>query len=97
MKHTQDGAPGTPGARVRVALPWLLLASGAAVLAVHVRTYAFVTDDAYISFRYARNWAQGAGLVFNPGDAPVEGVLEDPQTPVKPFFGDLNLKIHDSP
>lgn len=29
-------------------------------------------DDAYISFRDARNWATGQGIVFNPGDR-VEG------------------------
>ena len=29
-------------------------------------------DDAYISFRYARNAALGHGLVYNPGE-PVEG------------------------
>lgn len=29
-------------------------------------------EDAYISFRYARNWAQGMELVFNPGQR-VEG------------------------
>jgi arabinofuranosyltransferase len=28
----------------------------------------FVQDDAYISFRYARNLAEGHGLVFQPGD-----------------------------
>jgi hypothetical protein len=34
----------------------------------------FVGDDAFISFRYARNWAQGQGLRYNPGvDPPVEG------------------------
>ena len=33
-----------------------------------------VVEDAYISFRYARNLSEGRGLVFNPGDpAPVEG------------------------
>lgn len=32
----------------------------------------FVIDDAYISFRYAENFAQGHGLVFNPGER-VEG------------------------
>lgn len=31
-----------------------------------------VTDDAYISFQYAKNLAQGNGLVFNPGER-VEG------------------------
>ena len=32
----------------------------------------FVQDDAFISFRYARNLAEGRGLVFNPGER-VEG------------------------
>lgn len=32
----------------------------------------YCVDDAYISFRYARNLANGAGLVFNPGEY-VEG------------------------
>jgi hypothetical protein len=30
-------------------------------------------DDAMISMRYARNLAEGHGLVWNPGQAPVEG------------------------
>jgi hypothetical protein len=30
-------------------------------------------DDAFITFRYAENFANGLGLVFNPGDKPVEG------------------------
>ncbi|NOT29205.1 MAG: hypothetical protein HOP15_02020, partial [Planctomycetes bacterium] len=39
-----------------------------------VRRSWFLPDDAFISFRYARNWAAGQGLCFNPGDAaPVEG------------------------
>src|SRR5690242_4850816 len=33
---------------------------------------AFTIDDAYISFRYARNLARGLGLVYNPGER-VEG------------------------
>lgn len=33
----------------------------------------FTTDDAYISLRYARNLAEGAGLVWNPADGPLEG------------------------
>ena len=32
----------------------------------------WVSDDAFISFRYARNFAEGYGLVFNPGER-VEG------------------------
>jgi arabinofuranosyltransferase len=35
--------------------------------------HAWGTDDAYISYRYARNLAAGEGLVFNPG-APGERV-----------------------
>jgi hypothetical protein len=49
----------------------LLLTLG--LLLLHAGSALFVCDDAYISFRYARNLASGAGLVFNPGDAPVEG------------------------
>ncbi|HPQ40707.1 MAG TPA: hypothetical protein PLV45_10070 [bacterium] len=33
----------------------------------------YSTDDAYISYRYAQNLADGNGLVFNPQQAPVEG------------------------
>jgi arabinofuranosyltransferase len=34
----------------------------------------FLCDDAFISFRYGRNWALGHGLRYNLGDhAPVEG------------------------
>ena len=32
----------------------------------------FLTDDAFISFRYVRNLLEGHGLVFNPGER-VEG------------------------
>jgi len=35
--------------------------------------YYCLFDDAMISMRYAANWAAGAGLVWNPGEAPVEG------------------------
>lgn len=42
-----------------------------------VQRFAFVCDDAYISYRYARNLARGKGLVYNPGvDPPVEGYSE---------------------
>jgi hypothetical protein len=42
-----------------------------------VARFDFVCDDAYISFRYARNLTRGEGLVFNPGvEPPVEGYSE---------------------
>lgn len=36
-------------------------------------TYYTLFDDAMISMRYARNFAEGAGLVWNPGGPAVEG------------------------
>lgn len=44
-----------------------------AALLLHAREYQFATDDSYISYRYARNLAEGHGLVFNPGFERVEG------------------------
>jgi arabinofuranosyltransferase len=44
-----------------------------ALLLAHAGLYRFLTDDSYISFRYARNLANGHGLVFNPGYERVEG------------------------
>lgn len=55
----------------RATLVAALLTLGA--LLIHAREYQFLTDDAYISFRYARNLADGHGLVFNPGFERVEG------------------------
>ncbi|MGB8297317.1 MAG: hypothetical protein WCG85_17960 [Polyangia bacterium] len=50
---------------------WPVLAA-TAVLLPHVRFFDFVTDDAYISFRYAANLAEHGQLVFNLGER-VEG------------------------
>ncbi len=50
---------------------WPALAA-AAVLVPHARLFDFVNDDAYISFRYARNLAQHGELAFNLGER-VEG------------------------
>ena len=51
---------------------WLLLAAAACVLIGHSLIFDFITDDAYISFVYARNFAEHGELSFNLGD-PVEG------------------------
>ncbi|OLD65042.1 MAG: hypothetical protein AUI47_03120 [Acidobacteria bacterium 13_1_40CM_2_68_5] len=70
MSGSSDGAGGSRRAR-------LLLAAGLlatlALLLAHVAVYWFLTDDAFISFRYARNLRQGHGLVFNPDLDRVEG------------------------
>lgn len=42
------------------------------VLQLHA-VWPFTIDDMYISLRYAKNWAAGAGLVWNIGADPVEG------------------------
>ncbi len=47
-------------------LPWLGLLGWLAAVSW------FLTDDAFISFRYVRNLLEGHGLVFNPGER-VEG------------------------
>ncbi len=59
-------------ARARGLLVAGLLATLALLLA-HAAVYWFLTDDAFISFRYARNLRLGHGLVFNPGRERVEG------------------------
>ncbi len=46
----------------------------AALWLVLVSQFWFLCDDAYISFRYARNLAQGLGITYHPLDQPpVEG------------------------
>ena len=53
-------------ARAAAHLPWLILLGWMTALSW------WMTDDAFISFRYARNLLDGHGLVFNPGER-VEG------------------------
>ena len=40
---------------------------------VHGQRFFTLVDDAMVSMRYARNLAQGNGLVWNLGQPPVEG------------------------
>ncbi len=54
-----------PRLLVRVALPAVLIG---VYLFWCWRFWGFTIDDAYISARYARNLAQGLGLVYNPGE-----------------------------
>lgn len=35
--------------------------------------WPFTIDDMYIPLRYAKNWANGQGIVWNVGEPPVEG------------------------
>lgn len=52
---------------------WRVAEAGLYVLAaIAAWIVRFVQDDAFITYRYARNLARGEGLVFNPGEK-VEG------------------------
>lgn len=57
----RPGRPGTAG------LVLLCLVCGLAAL-VAAGFLGFSYDDAFITYRYARSWAEGDGLVFNPGE-----------------------------
>jgi hypothetical protein len=48
------------------------LLGAAAILLLQYRYFHYTSDDAYISFRYARNLSDGLGPVWNPGQH-VEG------------------------
>src|SRR5437763_8505938 len=52
--------------------PYWPAAVAAPVLLAHLLVFNFVTDDAFISFVYARNLARHGQLVFNLGER-VEG------------------------
>ena len=69
-----DASPWARASGSRQHLDWLWLAVCWVPYALLTRKFYFLCDDAFISFRYASNWAAGHGLRFNPGEhLPVEG------------------------
>jgi hypothetical protein len=73
MKTIRGSNPGPSPRRNRL-LGWGLYGIAAVPYVLLARYLWFLTDDAFISFRYARNWAAGLGLRFNPLEhPPVEG------------------------
>jgi hypothetical protein len=64
----------------------ILFVLGLILLLGHSLHYAFLTDDAFISFRYARNLGEGHGLVFNPGGERVEGYTNPLWVLILAFF-----------
>jgi arabinofuranosyltransferase len=68
-----DRHNGSAGSAERLGVPIVLVAASIvfALLSVH---FAFLCDDAYISFRYSRHLSEGLGLRFNAAESPpVEG------------------------
>jgi arabinofuranosyltransferase len=62
------------------------------ILMVHVNYLRFVCDDAFISFRYAKNFIQGQGLVYNIGER-VEGYTNFLWTMLLSLFMGLGLNV----
>jgi arabinofuranosyltransferase len=56
----------------RAMIFWSFAAVSVIIGLVYIYIYFWACDDAFISFSYARNFARGLGLVFNPGER-VEG------------------------
>jgi hypothetical protein len=75
-----------------IALAWLLMA-GAAALGVLAFSDIVLVDDAYISFRYSYNLAEGRGLVFNEGEY-VEGYTNLLWTLLMALPEFLNIPVH---
>jgi len=65
------GEPSSPAERPSAGRYWWLVPV-LVILLVHALSFRFIIDDAFITFRYARNLIDGHGLVFNVGDR-VEG------------------------
>ncbi len=53
---------------------WVACGIAAALGAILLYLFrAYAADDSYITFRFARHLARGDGVVWNPGEPPVEG------------------------
>ena len=59
--------PASP--RIRGILPVAAFCPALLAFLVRLLTGPHPVDDAYITFRYARNLADGLGLVYNPGES----------------------------
>ncbi|SYZ74437.1 membrane hypothetical protein [Candidatus Zixiibacteriota bacterium] len=62
----------------------------AAAFVVHAVSLSFTQDDAFISYRYVKNFLDGKGLVFNPGER-VEGYTNFLFVILMTLFGKLGL------
>jgi hypothetical protein len=62
-----------PKSRLPKVLLWVFMGAVLIIFVIHGQYLKGGIDDAFISFRYARNLASGYGFVFNPGGKRVEG------------------------
>jgi len=77
----------------RAALLAAILA-GIAAFALLAWKFNWICDDAFISFRYAKNLANGNGLCYNPGShTPVEGYSNPLWTLLMALFEALRLDV----
>ncbi|MDG1051522.1 MAG: hypothetical protein P8R46_15035 [Planctomycetota bacterium] len=78
MDPTQDQVSPNGGAVAPRGLVYAALVTALLPFALLVHRFDFLCDDAFITFRYSRNLADGLGLVYNPPhlEAPVEGYSE---------------------
>jgi arabinofuranosyltransferase len=76
--------------RLPITLALLILASSG----ISLLLFPFTLDDAYITFHYARNFAEGYPLgTFNVGEPPVEGFSSMLYT----LLISLGMRLHQSP
>lgn len=55
-------------------IKWLFLLGFCYLILLQIiAIWPFTIDDMFISLRYAKNWVEGHGLVWNVGQAPIEG------------------------
>ena len=73
-------------------IQYVILAAFIAVFAIHAVSFSFTQDDAFISYRYVKNFLNGDGLVYNPGER-VEGYTNLFLIILLAFLGRLNIDI----
>ena len=102
---TPEPSPTAPAStswrrHLATALGWLGFAVIVGLYAYRVHQYdaqtkGLVIDDVFIYLRYAQNFAQGHGLVYNPGE-PVEGYTSFLWTFMLGVAGAVGLDLLDS-
>jgi tetratricopeptide (TPR) repeat protein len=82
--------PARAPSRRRLEIGLVAVLAGTALFFVHAYFCTFTMDDTLISLRYAKNFVEGRGLVFNPGER-VEGYSNFSWTMLLALFLKLGL------